>query len=277
MDEFNELNLTDAVIERLRATPDPRLQEVMISAVRHLHDFVRDVRPTFDEWLAVIQFLTRVGQISDETRQEFILLSDIFGVSMLVDAINHPPSSEVTDTTVLGPFYSVHPPEHAQKTDIANGAAGEPLCVDVEIKSADGKLLPNALVDVWQSDSEGFYDVQRPELAGPRLRARFRADQNAHVRFRSIMPTAYPIPHDGPVGELLKLTGRHPWRPAHLHFLVAAPGYETLVTHLFVRGDKYLESDAVFGVKNSLVHDFADNCDMEGVRCLKYTFRLKPA
>jgi hydroxyquinol 1,2-dioxygenase len=276
MDEFNELNLTDAVLERLRSTPDPRLQEIMMSAVRHLHDFVRDVRPTFDEWSAAIRFLTRVGQISDETRQEFILLSDIFGVSMLVDAINHPPSSEVTDTTVLGPFYGEQPPEYAQETDIANGAAGEPLCVDVEIKSADGKRLPNALVDVWQSDSEGFYDVQRPELAGPRLRARFRADQNAHVRFRSIMPTAYPIPHDGPVGELLKLTGRHPWRPAHLHFLVAAPGHETLVTHLFVRGDKYLESDAVFGVKNSLVHDFADKSDTEGGRCLKYTFRLKP-
>jgi len=248
----------------------------MMSAVRHLHDFVRDVRPTFDEWSAAIGFLTRVGQISDETRQEFILLSDIFGVSMLVDAINHPPSSEVTDTTVLGPFYGEPPPERAQETDIANGAAGEPLRVDVEIKSADGKRLPNALVDVWQSDSEGFYDVQRPELAEPRLRARFRADQNARVRFRSIMPTAYPIPHDGPVGELLKLTGRHPWRPAHLHFLVAAPGYETLVTHLFVRGDEYLESDAVFGVKNSLVHDFADKGDTEGVRCLKYTFRLKP-
>src|SRR6185503_15291041 len=153
MDEFNELNLTDAVIERLRATPDPRLQEVMMSAVRHLHDFVRDVRPTFDEWSAAIRFLTRVGQISDETRQEFILLSDIFGVSMLVDAINHPPSSEVTDTTVLGPFYGEPPPECAQGTDIANGAAGEPLRVDVEIKSADGKRLPNALVDVWQSDS----------------------------------------------------------------------------------------------------------------------------
>ena len=131
MDEFNELSLTDAVIERLRATPDPRLQEVMISAVRHLHDFVRDVRPTFDEWLAAIRFLTRVGQISDLTRQEFILLSDIFGVSMLVDAINHPPSSKVTDTTVLGPFYSEQPPELAQETNIANGAAGEPLYVDV--------------------------------------------------------------------------------------------------------------------------------------------------
>ena len=276
MDEFNELNLTDAVIERLRATPDPRLQEVMMSAVRHLHDFVRDVRPTFDEWSTAIRFLTRVGQISDETRQEFILLSDIFGVSMLVDAINHPPSSEVTDTTVLGPFYGEPPPECAQGTDIANGAAGEPLCVDVEIKSADGKRLPNALVDVWQSDSEGFYDVQRPELAEPRLRARFRADQNARVRFRSIMPTAYPIPHDGPVGELLERTGRHPWRPAHLHFLVASPGYETLVTHLFVRGDKYLESDAVFGVKNSLIHGFTDECDTEGTRCLKYTFKLRP-
>jgi hydroxyquinol 1,2-dioxygenase len=277
MSEFNELSLTDAVIDRFRATPDPRLQEVMISAVRHLHDFVRDVRPTFDEWAAAIQFLTRVGQISDETRHEFILLSDVFGVSMLVDAINHPPSDDFTDTTVLGPFYDEHPPEQPRDSDISNGAAGEPLYVDVEIRSADGKLLPNALVDVWQSDSEGFYDVQRPELAGPRLRARFRTDPSAHVRFRSIMPTAYPIPHDGPVGELLKLTGRHPWRPAHLHFLVAAPGYETLVTHLFVRGDKYLESDAVFGVKNSLIHSFTDACDIEGARCLRYTFRLKPA
>ena len=277
MDEFDELSITKAVIDRLRATPDPRLQEVMMSAVRHLHDFVRDVRPTFDEWLTAVRFLTRVGQISDEVRQEFILLSDTLGVSMLVDAINHPPSSAVTDTTVLGPFYNEHPPEQAQDTDISHGAAGEPLHVDVEIRSADGKLLPRALVDVWQSDSEGFYDAQRPELAGPRLRARFRSDQNAHVRFRSIMPTAYPIPHDGPVGDLLKLTGRHPWRPAHLHFLVAASGYETLVTHLFVRGDKYLESDAVFGVKNSLIHSFADECDAERARCLKYTFRLRPS
>ena len=277
MSESNELSLTDAVIDRFRTTPDPRLQEVMISAVRHLHDFVRDVRPTFDEWMAAIRFLTRVGQISDETRQEFILLSDVFGVSMLVDAINHPRSEDVTDTTVLGPFYSEHPPEQPQDTDISGGAVGEPLYVDVEIRSADGKLLPNALVDVWQSDSEGFYDVQRPELAGPRLRARFHSDQNAHVRFRSIMPTAYPIPHDGPVGELLELTGRHPWRPAHLHFLVAASRYETLVTHLFVRGDKYLESDAVFGVKNSLVHSFADACDIKGARCLRYTFKLKAA
>src|SRR5580765_3896235 len=195
MDEFNELTLTDAVIEQLRATPDPRLLRVMVSAVRHLHDFVRDVRPTYDEWLATVRFLTRVGQISDEMRQEFILLSDIFGVSMLVDAINHPPSSGATATTVLGPFYGAQPPEHAQETDIANGAAGEPLYVDVEIRSTDGKPLPNAIVDVWQSDSEGFYDVQRPELTGPRLRARFRADQNAQVRFHSIMPTAYPIPH----------------------------------------------------------------------------------
>jgi len=227
MDEPDELNITNAVIDRLRATADPRLHEVMTSAVRHLHDFVREVRPTFDEWLTAIRFLTRVGQISDEARHEFILLSDIFGVSMLVDAINHPPSPDVTDTTVLGPFYTEQPPEHAQDADIAHGAPGEPLRVDVEIKSEDGKVLPDALVDVWQSDSEGFYDVQRPELIGPRLRARFRSDQNGHVRFRSIMPTAYPIPHDGPVGELLKLTGQHPWRPAHLHFLEEDPNQKT--------------------------------------------------
>lgn len=277
MDEFTELSITNAVIDRLHGTPDPRLQEVMTSAVRHLHDFVRDVRPTFDEWMTAIRFLTRVGQISDDVRQEFILLSDTLGVSMLVDAINHPPSSGVTDTTVLGPFYNEHPPERAQESDISDGAAGEPLRVDVEIQSADGKPLPDALVDVWQSDSEGFYDVQRPELKGSRLRARFRSDQNARVRFRTIMPTAYPIPHDGPVGDLLKLTGRHPWRPAHLHFLVATTGYETLVTHLFVRGDKYLESDAVFGVKSSLIHSFTDECDTKGTRCLKHTFRLRPS
>src|SRR6187455_1305404 len=160
MDEFDELSITNAVLDRLRATPDPRLQEVMMSAVRHLHDFVRDVRPTFDEWISAIRFLTRVGQISDDVRQEFILLSDTLGVSMLVDAINHPPSSGVTDTTVLGPFYNEHPPERAQDSDISDGATGEPLRVDVDIQSSDGKLLPNALVDVWQSDSEGFYDAQ---------------------------------------------------------------------------------------------------------------------
>lgn len=275
MDNLREPSITDAVIERLQGTADPRLREVMTSAVRHLHAFVRDVRPSFDEWFAAVQFLTRVGQISNERRQEFVLLSDVLGVSMLVDALNHPPSAHVTDSTVLGPFYKEHPPELALDTDISNGVAGEPLAVDVEIQGTDGRLLPNALVDVWQSDSEGFYDAQRPELEGPRLRARFRSDKDAHVRFRSIMPTAYPIPHDGPVGDLLKLTGRHPWRPAHLHFLIAAPGYHTLVTHLFVQGDKYLDSDAVFGVKNSLVHSFTDAADASARR-LKYTFRLRP-
>jgi hydroxyquinol 1,2-dioxygenase len=286
MRDFNEISITDAVLERFQNTPDPRLKEILSSIVHHLHDCIREIEPTFDEWMYAIQFLTRTGQISVGGRQEFILLSDTLGVSMLVDAINHRLPRGATETTVLGPFFVDKQPLEEQGTDIARGAPGQPLYVEARFSSIDGKPLEGALVDVWQSDSEGFYDVQRSDLDGAQLRGRFHADQEGHVRFWTIMPTAYPIPYDGPVGDMLTATERHPWRPAHLHFMAAAPGYTTLVTHVFVDGDKYLDSDAVFGVKSSLIDEYPehpateappDGRNLKGPwRRLNYDFRLSP-
>jgi hydroxyquinol 1,2-dioxygenase len=254
--DFNENNITDAVIDRFKNTPDPRLKKVLTSLVKHLHDFVRDVELTEAEWTQAIAFLTRTGQLCTDKRQEFILLSDTLGVSMLVDAINHRFAKGATETTVLGPFYVQNPPEAAPGADISHGAAGEPLYVDGSILSVDGKPVPNAIIDVWHSDSEGFYDVQLPGLEEPTLRARFHSDAQGRFSFWTILPRYYPIPYDGTVGDMLKASARHPYRPAHVHFMIIADGLETLVTHLFVDGDQYLDTDAVFAVKNSLIRDF---------------------
>jgi hydroxyquinol 1,2-dioxygenase len=254
--DFNENNITDAVIDRFKNTPDPRLKKVLTSLVKHLHDFVRDVELTEAEWTQAIAFLTRTGQLCTDKRQEFILLSDTLGVSMLVDAINHRFAKGATETTVLGPFYVQNPPEAAPGADISHGAAGEPLYVDGSILSVDGKPVPNAIIDVWHSDSEGFYDVQLPGLEEPTLRARFHSDAQGRFSFWTILPRYYPIPYDGTVGDMLKASARHPYRPAHVHFMIIADGLEPLVTHLFVDGDQYLDTDAVFAVKNSLIRDF---------------------
>lgn len=257
MRDFNEHSITDAVIDRFKDTPDPRLKQVMESLVHHLHDFVRDVEPTFDEWLGALMFLTRTGQMCSDTRQEYILLSDVFGVSMLVDAINHRRPEGATETTVLGPFFVEGAPVYANGADImAPDVPGERVWVEAQITDTAGAPLAGARVDVWQSDGDGFYDVQRPELTEASLRGRFFSDAEGKVKFWSITPHYYPIPDDGPVGDLLKATRRHPYRPAHLHFMAVAEGYETLVTHVFVRGDPYLDSDAVFGVKTSLIDEF---------------------
>lgn len=256
MRDFDENNITDAVVDRYRNTPNPRLKRIMTSLVRHLHDFVRDVELTEDEWTVAIDFLTRTGKLCSDKRQEFILLSDTLGVSMLVDAINHRFAEGTTETTVMGPFYVQNPPEAAFGADIRGEAKGEPLYIDGAILSEDGAPVANAIVDVWHSDAEGFYDVQLPELAEPTLRARFHTDAEGRFRFWTIMPRYYPIPDDGTVGEMLTASARHPYRPAHVHFMIMAPGHETLVTHLFVDGDQYLDSDAVFAVKNSLIRDF---------------------
>ena len=286
MRDFNENSITDAVLERFAHTPDARLKEIMNSIVRHLHDCVREIEPSFEEWIYAIQFLTRTGQISVGGRQEFILLSDTLGVSMLVDAINHRLPKGATETTVLGPFFVDKQPLEQQGADIARGAPGQPLYVDARFADVGGRPLKGATVDVWQSDSEGFYDVQRSDLDGAQLRGRFQTDAEGRIRFWTIMPTAYPIPYDGPVGDMLKATERHPWRPAHLHFMAAAPGHTTLVTHVFVDGDKYLDSDAVFGVKNSLIDAYPEQpatATPPGGRNLKgpwrrldYEFRLGP-
>jgi len=256
--DFDEASITAAVVARFDDTPSPRLKQIMQSLVKHAHDFVRDVELTQDEWLTAIQFLTRTGHMSDDKRQEFILLSDTLGISMLVDAINHRMPEGATETTVLGPFYVQNPPEFPQNADISGGESGTPLYVTAEVTDPSGKPLANAWMDVWQSDEDGFYDVQRDDVDGSNLRARFRTDENGRVSFWTIVPKFYPIPADGPVGDMLAATKRHPYRPAHIHFMIGSPGFETLVTHLFVDGDPYLDSDAVFGVKQSLVVKFDD-------------------
>jgi protocatechuate 3,4-dioxygenase beta subunit len=251
-----ETKLTDAAIARLARDADPRFRQIMQGLIRHVHDFVREVELTEEEWFEAIKFLTATGQKCDDRRQEYILLSDVLGVSMLVDAVNHRASGGTTETTVLGPFFVHGAKEIANGDDMAEGWNGEPTYVSGRVLSTQGTPLPGALLDLWQSNSEGSYDVQLPDTGGKQLRAKLRTDAEGRFRFRTILPTSYPVPTDGPVGLILNHMGRHPMRPAHLHFMVSAPGHETVVTHLFVKGDPYLESDVVFGVKDSLIVDF---------------------
>lgn len=256
MRNFDERTITDAVIARIGNTPDARLKQISTALVRHLHDFVREVRLTEAEWACAIDFLTRTGKICDGNRQEFILLSDTLGVSMLVDAVNHA-SAAGTESTVLGPFYVQNPPEFPLGADIRGPLNGDPLYAHGRVTSGDGRPLADAIVDVWHSDHDGYYDVQHlEETGGLAGRARLRTDSDGAYRFWSIKPAAYPIPYDGPVGEMLAAQARHPWRPAHVHFMIRADGHETLTTHVFVDGDRYLDSDAVFGVKDSLIGNF---------------------
>jgi len=255
---FNENTITGAVLDRIKDAGDPRIKQVSEALVRHMHAFVREVRPTQSEWEQGIDFLTRTGQMCDDKRQEFILLSDTLGVSMLVDAINHPVPEGATETTVLGPFYVQAAPSKQLGEDISGDMKGDAMIVTGSVSSPDGTPLANATVDVWHSDDDGYYDVQQLDKIGDlAMRARFHTDAAGKFHFWSIKPAAYPIPHDGPVGQMLEAQGRHPWRPAHVHFMIAAPGYEQLVTHVFVAGDQYLDSDVVFGVKDSLIREFA--------------------
>lgn len=247
-------DLTNQVVERMRNAPSERLREVMSRLVHHLHAFVREVELTQEEWRTGVDFLTRTGQICDARRQEFILLSDILGVSMLVDAVNHPAASGVAESTVLGPFYSGLQRELAfGESILLRPEPGEPLWMEGRITDGDARPIADALIEVWQTAPNELYDVQDPSQPAGNLRATFRSDPEGTYAFETILPTSYPIPDDGPAGQLLTAMGRHPYRPAHIHFLISAAGYRTLVTHLFIAGDHYLESDAVFGVKASLV------------------------
>ncbi len=245
--------LTEDVIGRMKSA-QPRLREVVTLLIRHLHAFVREAALTQDEWQVAIDFLTRTGQMCSESRQEFILLSDILGVSMLVDAINNEAGEGITDSTVLGPFYA------GPQRELANGDSillreenGEPLIMRGRVANEQGAPIAGAKVEVWQTATNQLYDVQDAEQPRGHLRATFRTDANGNYKFKTVMPVSYPIPSDGPAGQLLEKLGRHPFRPAHVHFMISAPGYRTLVTHLFVAGDTYLQSDAVFGVKPSLI------------------------
>jgi protocatechuate 3,4-dioxygenase beta subunit len=246
--------LTHDVIARMNHAQSARLREVMEVVVRHLHAIVREAKVTQGEWAQAIDFLTRAGQMCSESRQELILLSDILGVSMLVDAVDNVAGPGITDSTVLGPFYAGHQRELAQGDSILlREEEGEPLVMSGRINGPEGQPVANALIEVWQTAPNQLYDVQDKDQPEGHLRASFRTDAAGRYRFQTILPVSYSIPDDGPAGQLLAAMGRHPFRPAHVHFMISAPGYRTLVTHLFFEGDEYLESDAVFGVKHSLI------------------------
>jgi hydroxyquinol 1,2-dioxygenase len=250
-----EEELVQRVLASFDGTPDARLRQVMRSLVTHLHAFLRDVRPTEEEWKQGIDFLTAVGHITDDRRQEFILLSDTLGASMQTIAINNEAYADATEATVFGPFFVENSPRIDLGGDIAGRAGGEPCWVEGTVRDTAGKPVPGARIEVWEADEDGFYDVQYDD-GRTAARAHLFSGEDGGFRFWAITPTPYPIPHDGPVGAMLAATGRSPMRASHLHFLVSAEGLRTLVTHIFVRGDELLDSDSVFGVKDSLVKDF---------------------
>ncbi|MEW2386146.1 intradiol ring-cleavage dioxygenase [Micromonospora sp. NPDC047707] len=250
-----ESQLVERVVASFDNTPDPRLKELMQALTRHLHAFLREVRLTEQEWQRAIEFLTATGHITDDRRQEFILLSDVLGASMQTITLNHEAYGNATEATVFGPFFVDGSPEIELGGDIGAGASGQPCWVEGTVTDTHGKPVPHARIEVWEADEDGFYDVQ---YGDDRVAARghLYSDADGNYRFWGVTPTPYPIPHDGPVGRLLAATGRSPMRASHLHFMVQADGFRTLVTHIFVRGDELLDRDSVFGVRDSLVMDF---------------------
>ena len=287
MTQFSETELTEAVIRSFDDTPNPRAKFLLQELVKSLHDYVHKTDLTFEEWEFAIDFLTRTGQKCTPIRQEFILLSDVLGVSMLVDAVNHRDREGATETTVLGPFYVGEHKETPHGTDISAKLPGERMFVQSRVTDLNGKPLPGVPVDVWHADDDGFYDSQKPTYAtqGPSSRARFITDGDGRFFFRSILPCSYPIPVDGPVGEMIHATRRPALRPAHVHFLVAAPGYEPLVTHVFIGGDPNIDRDVVFGVKDELIASIEKRTDptmpdgkpaASPWHLMTYEFRMKP-
>jgi hydroxyquinol 1,2-dioxygenase len=248
--------LTQAVVESFAGSSDHRFREVMTSLVRHLHAFASEVALTEREWELAMDFLARTGHTCTDERHEFILLSDVLGLSMLVVGLNHRGPGRATESTVFGPFFVEGSRRYELGDDIANGAPGELCLIRGRVVNVDGSPVADARVEVWQADDHGLYDVQYEDLDEPRGRGHFLTDDNGRFWFWSIKPEPYPIPEDGPVGELLKAAQRSPMRPAHVHFMVSAEGYRTVITHVFVDGDRHLDSDAVFGVKSSLIADF---------------------
>ncbi|SRR5258706_9263649 len=254
MRQFNEDNLTQAVLDRLSKVKDARFKKVMTSAIKHLHAFARDVQLTEEEWFEGIKFLTAVGQKCDDKRQEFILLSDVLGLSMMVVAMHHKTVPGATEATVLGPFFAHGAKEYGYGGDLRVGCSlkGEDVWVSGRVLGVDGKPVANATLDIWQAKADGIYDVQDPQ-AEFELRGRVKANAKGEYAFASYKPKFYSIPIDGPVGALMDKMKRHPMRPAHMHAIVSAPGFQQVITHVFVEGDPYLDSDAVFAVKDSLV------------------------
>ncbi|GAA4115372.1 dioxygenase [Nocardioides fonticola] len=250
-----EEELVERVVSSFDACPDPRLKELMTGLVRHVHAFIRETRLTEEEWGEAIAFLTAAGHITDDQRQEFILLSDVLGASMQTIAVNNEAYGEATEATVFGPFFVEGSPEIELGGDMAFGATGEPCWVEGTVRDHEGRPLAGALLEVWEADEDGRYDVQYDD-GRTAARAHLRTDDDGGYRFWGITPTPYPIPDDGPVGRMLDAVGRSPMRASHLHFLVSHPGCRTLVTHIFVEGDPLLDADSVFGVKDSLVKRF---------------------
>jgi hydroxyquinol 1,2-dioxygenase len=258
MQLVTEENITEIAEARWGTAHDPRTAEVLTALVRHLHAFAREVRLTEAEWMAAVQWLTRVGQISDDKRDEFILASDVMGLSMLVVQMNNRFDQAATPVTVLGPFHVDGSPELEYGTDMSDGIAGTPLYIHGTVRDLDGKPVAGAVLDAWQADSEGAYEAQL-DVDEARLRAKYTSREDGTYCMRTIAPLGYGIPLDGPVGELLDGTDIRPFRPAHIHFLLDVPGYERVITHLFREGAPYLDSDAVFGVKKELVVTFTEN------------------
>lgn len=274
---FTEEDSADAVNARIGPDVNPRLREVMTSLVKHLHAFAKDVHLTQREWEIAIDFLTRTGQICSEERQEFILLSDTLGLSMLVDAINNRRPASATENTVLGPFHVAGAPEREMGARISFDGKGERCRFEGRVIDLRGNPVAGARIDVWSDNAEGFYDVQQPGIQ-PKWNNRgvFATGADGKYSFIGIKPVSYPIPYDGPVGKMLAALGRHPYRPAHMHFIVTAPGCQTVITHTFVGDDPYITSDAVFGVKETLVAPFERVDDGEAVWRSPFDFTLTP-
>jgi hydroxyquinol 1,2-dioxygenase len=274
MRNLDQHTITEAVVERLADAPNARVKAVLTSLVRHLHAFAMDVKLTEDEWMQGIEFLTACGKASNPKRQEVILLSDTLGLSMLVVAMNHDQPAGCTESTVFGPFHVEGAPHYGHGENLGNGAVGVPCTVHGRVLGHNGQPVAGAVIDVWQADAEGLYDVQHTGLDKHQARGVLVSGADGAFHFKSIVPKAYPIPDDGPVGDMLRASGRHPWRPAHIHFMVKAAGYQTLVTHVFRSGDPYLDSDAVFGVRDTLIGDWARQTD--GTYRLDFDLVLHP-
>ena len=253
-----EEELVEQAVASFDGAGDERLKQLMQALTRHVHAFIREVRLTEQEWGAAIKFLTDSGHITTDTRQEFVLFSDVLGASMQTIAVNNQAYGDATEATVFGPFFVEGSPEIAQGGDIAQGAAGQPCWVSGTVRDTDGNPIAGAKIEVWEADDDGLYDVQYDD-GRTAARAHIISDANGEYRFWCVTPTPYPIPYDGPVGAMLSAVGRSPVRASHLHFMVTAPQKRTLVTHIFVRGCEYLERDSVFGVKESLVKDFVEH------------------
>ena len=263
MPDLARNELTQAVRESFAQASSERTKTILDALVRHLHGFIVETELTEREWSEAIDFLTRTGQISDEKRQEFILLSDVLGASMLVIGINNRKPEQATPATVVGPFYVPESPRYENGENIGNGAPGTPCLVRGRIVAASGETIAGARIDVWQADEAGMYDVQYKDLPDTQGRGHLFSEVDGRFWFWTVRPEAYPIPTDGPVGELLNAGGRRAMRPAHIHFRIEAAGHQTLTTHIFAQGDPYIQSDAVFGVKSSLVVPFVAHLDEE--------------